>query len=160
MSSTNQTVDRLLSTPTSFTQSFYNIFIDFARIVLITLLFLAILYFLIIIHLMYTDSFYDNVKVRSALKKDAYDDERASIVIRGNLLLTKLTVKHNYGHVVIKVPIKFTWQLTPKLDLTQEMKSRIDSPEFKGFLKSYYDLYRFSEPVRERNAFIIRGEII
>ena len=160
MSSTNPTVDRLLSTPTSFTQNFYNTFIEASRIVLITLLFFAILYFFVIIHLMSTDTFYDNVKVRSALKKDVYDDGKASIVIRGNLLLTKLNVKHNYGHIVIKVPIKFTWQLTPKLDLTQEMKSRIDSPEFKGFLKSYYEYYRFSEPVRERNAFIIKGEVI
>lgn len=65
--STNPTVDRLLSTPTNFTQSFYNAFIDVSRMVLITLLFFAILYFFVIVHLMNIDSYYDNFKVRSAL---------------------------------------------------------------------------------------------
>ena len=59
--------------------------------------------------------------------------------------------------IKIFVPTKFFWQITSKIDLLQEVRTRVRSQEFNAFLASNFEEFTFAEPIYKKNKYIIVG---
>lgn len=81
-----------------------------------------------------------------------------SIENTANKVVKNAVVIFRRNQVVLRIPIKTWWQVWTSIEVQEEVKRRINTPEFKEWLVTHYGSYHFSEVVPHKNYYELVGE--
>lgn len=124
----------------------------------LTIFFVAVAIIIILFVVKYYKSnLAESLKVQNALQKEMYGNQTV-VQVKGNWLARKTTVKFVNNQLIITCPTKFWYQISPHVDLTREIQSRIESREFREFLSTHYSGYTFAQPIHKTNSYVLIGE--
>lgn len=155
--SNNPYLEKIL-TPTDFTVKVNTFFMNIIRCSLLIGVLVVAFYIFLKMKKYSNADFKASVMVQSALKKEMNTESPSPVLVKCNWLVKRLTVSYSGSKVVITIPTKFWWQISPHVDLSQEIYERLISNAFKAFLASYFEGYSFSAPIHRNGYYLILGE--
>lgn len=144
--------------PTDFTVKVNTFFMNLIRFSILIVLLVVAFYIILKLKKYSNADFKASVMVQSALKKEMNTESPSPVMVKCNWLVKRLTVSYSGPKVVIMIPTKFWWQISPHVDLSQEIYERLISNAFKAFLASYFEGYSFSAPIHRNGYYLILGE--
>ena len=140
---------------TSFLSTTHRLFISILSLAILSIFIIFVIIAATKIYKYRNSDIIESILVQLALQKEHYDQSK--IQIKGNLVVRGTTVQFDKDKIKIFVPTKFFWQITSKIDLLQEVRTRVRSQEFNAFLASNFEEFTFAEPIYKKNKYIIIG---
>ena len=140
---------------TSFLSTTHSLFISILSLAILSIFIIFVIIAATKIYKYRNSDIIESILVQLALQKEHYDQSK--IQIKGNLVVRGTTVQFDKDKIKIFVPTKFFWQITSKIDLLQEVRTRVRSQEFNAFLASNFEEFTFAEPIYKKNKYIIVG---